>query len=39
LFTVGAHMKCKAVVIKTFLNTLADVSDRLATKRYPIVTR
>ena len=39
LFTVGANVKRKAVVIKTFLNTLPDVGNGLSPKRYPIVTR
>jgi hypothetical protein len=39
LFTVGANVKRKAVVIKTFLNTLADVGNGFSPKRYPIVTR
>jgi len=39
LLTVSANVKRKAIVIKTFLNTLADVSDGFAAKRYPIVTR
>ena len=39
LFAISSYMKCETVVIKTFLNTLADIGDRFAAKRYPIVTR
>jgi hypothetical protein len=30
LFAVSAYMKCKTIVIKTFLNTLADIHYRRA---------
>ena len=39
LFAVSSYMKCKTIIIKTFLNTMADVGNGFSAERDPIVTR